>query len=457
MVEAVKCGDFARPRRIAGGRMRPIASFLATLILTLNPARAHLSGPLLLDASSVTLVTSKSGPHHADATRGAHANSRSPSHGGNRVSLHHPGRGSTGHSNLARRPNGGKRIFTERSLPSPFHAGPVTPSAGFHRTFVHHPPVQSAWRSRLGAQTLLQPSLQAAISARWPGRLFWPPADEGIFWYWYTSYDQILWAYDSIDLLDAIFWPYASDPDAGQQRIGGGASSAPHQPCDQRFATMTDWPIEPIAKTIQANDAQYRLLAALRSATTTAAAILNSGCPSEMPAAAVERLSVVGERLDAMQRASQAVRPALASFYNSLTEDQQAVLKDFRPLSGGGGLDRPTDLALICSQRRSTVPVDLPLKRIEEAVHPTDEQHQLLVDLMTVASRAAKVLDTSCPEETALTPPARLEAIASRLEVMLQAVRAIGPALGQFYDALADDQKIRFNTMGPPAATGWQE
>ena len=462
VVEAVKCGDFARLRRIAGGMWR-IASFLSALMLTLSAARGHLSEPLFLDASSVTLVTSKSSSHHGDGTRGAHANSRSSSrsssHGGNRITLHHPGRDSTGHSNLARRPSGGKRIFTERSLPSPFHAGPVTPSAGFHRTFVRHPPVQSAWRSRLGGQTSLQASSQSAMSAGWPGPPFWPPADGGIFWYWNTSYDQILWAYDSIDLLDAIFWPYAPGPDAGQERIAGAgaASPVPHQSCDEEHsAAMTDWPIEPIARALQADDAQYRLLGELRSATTTAAAILNSDCPSEMPAAAVERLSAMGQRLDAMQRASQAIRPALASFYNSLTEDQQAVLKGFRPLLDGG-LDRPTDLALICSQRRSAVPVDLPLKRIEEAVHPTDEQHQLLVDLMTAASRAAKVLDTSCPEETALAPPARLEAIASRIEAMLQAAQTIGPALGQFYDALTDDQKIRFNTMGPPAAAGWQE
>ncbi len=35
-----------------------------------------------------------------------------------------------------------------------------------------------------------------------------------------------------------------------------------------------------------------------------------------------------------------------------------------------------------------------------------------------------------------------------RLETMLEAVRAVQPALTNFYNGLSDEQKARFNTLG---------
>ena len=34
---------------------------------------------------------------------------------------------------------------------------------------------------------------------------------------------------------------------------------------------------------------------------------------------------------------------------------------------------------------------------------------------------------------------------------MLEAVKTVQPALTKFYDALSDEQKARFNTLGSPA------
>jgi hypothetical protein len=52
-----------------------------------------------------------------------------------------------------------------------------------------------------------------------------------------------------------------------------------------------------------------------------------------------------------------------------------------------------------------------------------------------------------------VTPPARLEAVAMRLEAMLQAVKTVQPTLEDFYGALSDEQKAQFNRIGaPPAA-----
>ena len=63
--------------------------------------------------------------------------------------------------------------------------------------------------------------------------------------------------------------------------------------------------------------------------------------------------------------------------------------------------------------------------------------------------QAAEFLKANCREDQALTPPGRLEAMAVRLEAMLQALKTVQPALERFYNSLSDEQKARFNQLGP--------
>lgn len=57
----------------------------------------------------------------------------------------------------------------------------------------------------------------------------------------------------------------------------------------------------------------------------------------------------------------------------------------------------------------------------------------------------------SCPPENAfpLTPPGRLDSMTARLDATLQTVQTVRPALERFYDSLSDEQKERFNELGP--------
>ncbi len=59
------------------------------------------------------------------------------------------------------------------------------------------------------------------------------------------------------------------------------------------------------------------------------------------------------------------------------------------------------------------------------------------------------MLKNSCPTEEPITPPARLEAIANRLDTMLQAVKMVRAALDDFYGKLSDEQKAQFEAIGP--------
>jgi hypothetical protein len=59
------------------------------------------------------------------------------------------------------------------------------------------------------------------------------------------------------------------------------------------------------------------------------------------------------------------------------------------------------------------------------------------------------MLKESCPTVEPITPPARLEAIANRLETMLQAVKTVRASLDDFYGKLSDEQKAQFEAIGP--------
>ncbi len=113
---------------------------------------------------------------------------------------------------------------------------------------------------------------------------------------------------------------------------------------------------------------------------------------------------------------------------------------------------RPSHAAVqeLCRQPGSGVTA-WPFADIERKVGLNDEQKRLLDDVRKAASEAAASFKASCPAENAfpLTPPGRLSALTARLEATLQAVDSVRPALEKFYGSLSDEQKERFNALGP--------
>jgi hypothetical protein len=59
------------------------------------------------------------------------------------------------------------------------------------------------------------------------------------------------------------------------------------------------------------------------------------------------------------------------------------------------------------------------------------------------------MLKASCPTDNPLTPPARLAAVGQRLDSILQAIKTVRSALNDFYGTLTDEQKAKFETIGP--------
>jgi hypothetical protein len=92
-----------------------------------------------------------------------------------------------------------------------------------------------------------------------------------------------------------------------------------------------------------------------------------------------------------------------------------------------------------------------PFADIERKVNLNGDQKQLLGDLRDAANQAKSAFKASCPSAGAfaLTPPGRLDAMTARLDATLKAVEIVRPPLEKFYTSLSDEQKERFNELGP--------
>jgi hypothetical protein len=155
-------------------------------------------------------------------------------------------------------------------------------------------------------------------------------------------------------------------------------------------------------------------------------------------------------RLDAMRQAVQIVRPALDTFYQSLSDEQKQRFNAFgeseqtKRRTQSASRQQP-DLDKACSSTAAAGPT--PIDRIERELRPTDAQRAALVDLDKASREAAETLKANCKPDDALTPPGRLEAMEQRLDAMLKALTTVQPALERFYSSLTDEQKAKFNQL----------
>jgi hypothetical protein len=87
---------------------------------------------------------------------------------------------------------------------------------------------------------------------------------------------------------------------------------------------LSDQAIARIEGEVRLNDRQKVDLDALRDASAKAADALRNACQSQTPITPVARLDAMGKRIQAMLDAINTVRPALAKFYDSLSDEQKA-------------------------------------------------------------------------------------------------------------------------------------
>jgi hypothetical protein len=115
-----------------------------------------------------------------------------------------------------------------------------------------------------------------------------------------------------------------------------GARPGAARLCADPAAAMVEWPSGEIGQRVRPTDEQRRSLDTLRTTAQGMAQWLMASCPAEAPSTPLARLDAAEKRLNAMLYAARVVGPALAGFYNSLSEDQKAALTSIGRQPGPG-------------------------------------------------------------------------------------------------------------------------
>jgi hypothetical protein len=298
----------------------------------------------------------------------------------------------------------------------------------------------------------------------WVGPVFWPFAYYDFYDYvwWDWAYDPFFWDYGYPDLYAGLFGIYDYGALSGYAGyLPGYAGPAPRarasgdpkaqtslaDMCGSDSRDIAGFPIERFRDAIQPNSEQSAALDDLANASGKAAETIRKSCPGDVALTAPSRLATMEQRVEAMRSAVIIVQPALDKFYGLLTDeqkariaalaaDQQHARREDLPSNGNCGATQPGA-------------TDWPSEPIERQVKPTDAQRASLTALQDAAAKAADILKSSCPPADARTPPARLTAVATRLDALLQAIVTVHPALDNFYNSLTDEQKAAFDAIGP--------
>jgi hypothetical protein len=332
----------------------------------------------------------------------------------------------------------------------------------------------------------------------WAGPVFWPflLGDALSFIFWPYAYYDPFWWYGSPFIFASIFAPgpyfgldygygpdyygygygtgyygYADSPNIYYNSSRGGAyntaargryaarteqadrealtetNTAALESCTGLAPGVTNLPIDQIRQTVHPTADQEAALDDLSAASLQASDIIKSSCPSSVPLTPIGRLDAAGQRLDATIKAIQIVRSPLERFYQALSDEQR---QRFNAMNG------PTESApsagnmvTACSQQGGGF-IDLPVQRIEQVVQPSAQQQSAFNDLKKAAQKASDQLQSSCPTAVPKSPVARVDTVETRLTAMADAIKSVRPDLQNFYASLSDEQKAKFNTMGPP-------
>src|SRR6516164_1108479 len=100
--------------------------------------------------------------------------------------------------------------------------------------------------------------------------------------------------------------------------------------CDEKARGVTDLPIDRIAQAVQPTPAQQAALDELKDASVKAAEGLKANCPTYQTLTPTGRVEAMERRLDATLTAVKTVQPALAKFYNVLSDEQKARFNSLR-------------------------------------------------------------------------------------------------------------------------------
>lgn len=107
---------------------------------------------------------------------------------------------------------------------------------------------------------------------------------------------------------------------------------------------------------------------------------------------------------------------------------------------------RVPSLRELCSDDGRDI-AGLPIEQMQQALQPNEALRTAMDDLAGATVAAARMIQASCPAQSAFTAPARLAVMQQRIGAMMMAEQALKQPLAKFYDLLEDEQEARLNTL----------
>ena len=106
--------------------------------------------------------------------------------------------------------------------------------------------------------------------------------------------------------------------------------------CSDQAANFTRLPAERIEEVVKPVGQQQSAFEKLKQTSANVADQLRASCPAQIAESPVARLEEMQNRLNAMVQAVKALRPTLATFYASLSDEQKAQFNILGQNTGSG-------------------------------------------------------------------------------------------------------------------------
>ena len=282
------------------------------------------------------------------------------------------------------------------------------------------------------------------------GPLTWPTALEDVvgFALWPEQYGEQLRTHGITDVLGAVFVSPAAL--AAKAHLKGaqakaedaGAASAALPACSQTKNVSVGWPAAELERALALTPAQRPALDQLKAALSNAIAAVGVACRDTTELSPVERLQVMQGTLWAVHDAVLLLRAPLASFYDSLSDEQKRKLSG-PATEGSERLMSRNRAARMCGIPSS---LDSSARQVERSLQVTKPQRASLDALNKKSFEMGQFLMASCLKPVPATPAERLDDAADRLTAVLFAASNVGPAVNDFYAQLSDEQKTKLKT-----------
>jgi hypothetical protein len=246
--------------------------------------------------------------------------------------------------------------------------------------------------------------------------------------------------------------------------------------CEQQVAELRKFPTDEIAKAVTLDDTEANALKKAQNAADEGANRLAETCPPAVPPNPADRLDMIDREVDGIDATVKILQPALSELYEVLSDDQKAHLvlrfaglegrrgppettgnagravEDRTPQSkkssgdhGDTSSSRPASGALWNCEHWQAELRAWRVEWVEQSVAVRPRQRAPLYLLAAAVQQSADTLEDSCPQDTSVTPVARIHDLKKKLEAVHKFVTIIRPALTAFYEVLDSGQKSEFN------------